>query len=352
MRSRQALSMLCMMFLALLVMASIAPNVQATATHTVNISGSMQVPYHQYVNINLTVESGVTVHFNLTANHATDVWYKPLNYDTVLIKDSFTTLYQGTFVANYTGLHQLRFWTGAWGMNPAYAVVNYSIYYSASNTGNTFDLVTVNGLAPYTSIIAQFPGTTAGTYYCVAGTQIDGFISTWTLPPEGQEVNWSATWTLYDGSDYRAGGVNANLLADGYSSTNVGMYMTVGYGSPTWHQRFTLTTAIGHTYYLNVDIIARNSTTGAYVAHLGTTLMITESTPFVSGASDWINGIIWVMIFFIPAWLLNWVMPRYGLLMGMTLMSMVLGFTQTGGVWVSFVAFITIGTMLVTMRSD
>ena len=301
--------------------------------------------------------NGVTIYFNVSSTHACEMYYKALNYNNELLYSNIYGGKSGSVTPNYTGLAQFRFrdegdfWTGT-PYNESGSIVTYDFYYASPDSGNTMSLVNTVQVIPFTSTLAYYNDTSQAIFYTDAGTSIDGFMSTWVLPDESQEVNWAASWSLYDGSSYQKGSSYANVTVDGYGSMSVGMYMTVGTVAPNWHEQLSLTTAIGHVYYVNVNIFAYNSTTGAYVDHLSFTLVIREAHASTANTSDWIMGIVWMLIIFIPPWLLNWIFPRYGLFIGLSLMMGVLAFTQPGGIWVSFVGFVTIGCMALTMRGD
>jgi hypothetical protein len=104
----------------------------------------------------------------------------------------------------------------------------------------------------------------------------------------------------------------------------------------------------GHKYYLVYDmrIADMNGTplpTTTFSGVVTTILVIT------SNQQSWINGLIWIMILFTPVWLLNWFFPRYGFLLGMAIMAIMLGITESGFYYVSIIILATIGLMSYTI---
>jgi hypothetical protein len=104
----------------------------------------------------------------------------------------------------------------------------------------------------------------------------------------------------------------------------------------------------GHKYYLVYDmrIADMNGTPLPTTTFSG---VVTTNLVITSNQQSWINGLIWIMILFTPVWLLNWFFPRYGFLLGMAIMAIMLGITESGFYYVSIIILATIGLMSYTI---
>lgn len=69
------------------------------------------------------------------------------------------------------------------------------------------------------------------------------------------------------------------------------------------------------------------------------------------GSTDtWLMGIIWCLIAFLPPILLNFVIPRYGVALGLFLSVLVLVFADGANLWLGFIGVLTIGLILYQSR--
>lgn len=107
----------------------------------------------------------------------------------------------------------------------------------------------------------------------------------------------------------------------------------------------------GHYYFVNMQFTAYDNVTGAVLAQYRLSVAVHE-VPATTPTNDWIGGIIWMTFFFTPVWILNFVLPRYGMVFGVILMSVVLTIAMPSFLWAAFMAILAAGTMAFTMRSD
>jgi hypothetical protein len=114
---------------------------------------------------------------------------------------------------------------------------------------------------------------------------------------------------------------------------------------------FNLTVQSGHYYFVNMQFTAYDNVTGAVLAQYRLSVAVHE-VPATTPTADWIGGIIWMTFFFTPVWILNFVLPRYGMVFGVILMSVVLTIAMPSFLWAAFMAILAAGTMAFTMRSD
>jgi hypothetical protein len=104
-----------------------------------------------------------------------------------------------------------------------------------------------------------------------------------------------------------------------------------------------LTTQAGHYYYFQVDAVMQNGT-GLVPTH-SFTGTVTASIPGNS-QTNWVKGIFWMLILFAPAWVVNWFFPRYGLVIGLCLMAVLISMANPSFIWV---AILTAGISALTV---
>lgn len=111
-----------------------------------------------------------------------------------------------------------------------------------------------------------------------------------------------------------------------------------------------MTTDSGHTYYFRLTIWDNKSTGASNAAYQ---YSLTVSEPYITPAPiKWVDGLIWILIMFLAPILINFVFPKYGLILGLILMSVVIGFAYANGAYLTVVTIVTCGAMLFTLRGD
>jgi hypothetical protein len=109
-------------------------------------------------------------------------------------------------------------------------------------------------------------------------------------------------------------------------------------------QVFTINPQPGHTYYYLFMVYILDPATLQTVGASEFPLVITDK-PVQSNQMGWIIGLIWIMILFTMPWLVNWFFPRYGFMLGMVMMAILLGITESGFLMVTLVIVITVAVM-------
>jgi hypothetical protein len=345
------------LFLALLLCSFVVPNASAVTTHSTNIVGTTPPGNHdQYRYINATVPNGATVTYSFGPNnYYYSVGYKDIWNTNLILKNDIRShtpgdhkYCNGTFVAN-NGTGMYRFWV--YNMDSITLPtpgVPYLISYTSPDSGSVVRLVNVQNSVPYVYDLNYANDTYYGHFYTSPGSSVDGIQASFFLPDLTGTVKWRSNVSYYDGASLLHTYAFPQVNSSGFCEMTIGTYADAG---PIWKAKVDVTTASNRIYYFNADFMAYNATTGTYVTGYHVTITIREQTP-ITAQVNWINGILWMMIMFLPAWLLNWVFPRYGLILGLALMSIVLGFTQSDAMWVSFLSFLVLGSMLFTMRGD
>lgn len=364
------------LLLSFMLIVLVPTNVSAVGTHSTTVTGTTPAGTSngQFIYVNCTVLAGETITYSFGPNnYYYQVWVRYPDGSMDLLKGDIRSTQAGTS-GSYTGIattHTAQNCGGS--LNASYTTqtgqyrfflrdldgwvyptpgVPYTITYTSPNSGSDARVMNVINSAPYSYTLADFNDTYHGLLEVGAGSSIDGLQVSYFLPDLAGTVVWRTNVSYYDGTTLlHTYQYPQSSNQSSYYQMTIGLYINAGAGSPDWKDHIDITTASAHIYYLNADFMAYDSSTGEYVNGYHVTITVREAiaTP---AQVNWIMGIIWMLIMFFPAWILNWVFPRYGLILGLALMSIVLGFTYPNAMWVSFLSFLVLGSMLFTMRSD
>jgi hypothetical protein len=355
--------LLSLVFLLSLCLIALPTDVSAVGTHSASIITTipaLPAGGWYYVNATIPENTAVTVTFHAVGNSMYTIGYKdPYNAQTIVKNDIRITGPAGigygtgggwanaSFITNATGglgwrffAHNIGWWTGG---SACYVTISYA----SLNSGQVCRLVNVQTTIPYLYELYYANDTYHGAYYVGAGSSLDGLQYSIFLPNLGG-VNWRSNVSYYDGTTLLHQYQYPQYTVSGYGQMTVGVYANP---AATWLTQSGVITASNHIYYFNVDVMGYNRSTGALAGQYHVTLTIREPAP-ITAQVNWVTGIMWIAIIFIPGWLIDFVFPRYGLMLGVLLMAIVLGFTQANAIWVSFISFLVVGSMLFTMRSD
>ena len=100
-----------------------------------------------------------------------------------------------------------------------------------------------------------------------------------------------------------------------------------------------ITTQAGHFYYIQIATKIANDTQPLPTQGFSGT--ITTSIP-ASVQQNWISGILWILILFTGPWIMNWFFPRYGFLVGMVLMAVLLSISTPSFIYVGLIIVMVI----------
>lgn len=210
----------------------------------------------------------------------------------------------------------------------------------------------VNHEMPTWVALANGTFSASGTFVTAAGTSFYGLQGDCVMYGAGEHI-WVAEWSIYDGTSkvgnwtHNYGVFDGNAAANNYG-VNIGGSLPHAW---TLASGAHVTTVAGHTYYLSMNMLGYDNGTGV-LSHTYQISIVVREAFAAPAAINWVNGIMWTLIVFTPAWLLNFVMPRFGLILGLGLMMGVVAITQPTGLWVAFMSFLTLGATVFTMRSD
>lgn len=132
-----------------------------------------------------------------------------------------------------------------------------------------------------------------------------------------------------------------------FANGNVTKALDESNGTGYTNEFINLNLEFGHTYYFVYDMRVTDMA-GVPLPTTTFTGVITTSSPMTNQQS-WINGLIWILILFTPVWIMNWFFPRYGFLLGMALMAILLGISNPGFYYVSIIILASIGLMSYTI---
>jgi len=211
-----------------------------------------------------------------------------------------------------------------------------------------------NGVTVNHTELYDTSGTLMGTYVTNYGL----YTSTTTIPPSlgatwnvtlvcdtNVSFEWqSSAYNARDGSWLYSTSVTTIYLSSGSYSFDIGADPT---NYPT-----------GYTLYvppgsdpvsIAVTINIRDNSTGAILASGYSSVAVTPPAGSTGATTDWIYGIIMVLVIFAPAWVLNMFIPRYGLILGLVVMAIAIGLSDPAFLWVTFVMVIGCGIMVYSM---
>jgi len=347
--SLPALLSLCLLF-------SLAPAAMATpTTHVITFSQEIIVPHGTHTPLyNFTVDAGTTVTWSASkvgGYDTGDIYLSWPGNSTVprVLQQGWSGTKTYSFTAPYAGDVRVFFYYGGLGGS---SHVQFTLSYTAP-----YEKL-ISSLGDYGSTFRQTNNVTATaeTLVVAAGGLIDCVDFTWFIHQTGVSY-WHGNWTLYDGASIlqqSARVVNVST-SGGYAQFYMGTYWhyTTDPNVASLAERVNQHTQAGHIYYLNGDAYGYDASNHV-VAYRHSTITIRESVP-APPAQDWIGGVIWIMIFFIPVWMFNYMLPKFGLVLGFGLMSVVFGLFVTsppGALWFALFAFLTTGSMALGMRGD
>lgn len=203
---------------------------------------------------------------------------------------------------------------------------------------------------PEPILIANY--TTSSTFVTAAGTHCYGLAGSVTVV-SSVNTTWTVFYGIYDGTSLMH---SNSLVIPNVTPGSLLVPIGVQYlGSPgNWvinaSTAHYFATAAGHTYYLTADAVGTDAN-GAVVGTYQISVVMREA--FAAPATiNWLDSVIWIFIIFTPAWLLNLVFPRYGVILGLGAMMGVVAITEPTGLWVAFLGIVVIGATAFTMRSD
>jgi hypothetical protein len=193
------------------------------------------------------------------------------------------------------------------------------------------------------------------------------------------------SWAMLNGTSWYNSHASTwmNTTMEPYNSASVGITSTTGNTIGLWHLSpefpwnvdgsYGLIGAPGITqginywdvtddYPWNVTNLMSNqltvmwttnrNTTANYVDYLGLTYTVTNyfaepayDLPLITAGVN-ITGLIWLLIIFLPAIVMNQVIPKLGFATGLILMLLVIGITQTGFLYVTVIGIVSVAVSL------
>jgi len=98
-----------------------------------------------------------------------------------------------------------------------------------------------------------------------------------------------------------------------------------------------------------IKITIYDNSTYAVLAYGFFQVSIEPTSTLSANQSNWIYGIILILVMFAPAWVLNMFIPRYGLIVGLAVMAIAIGLSDPTFLWVTFVMVIGCAVMVYSM---
>jgi hypothetical protein len=159
--------------------------------------------------------------------------------------------------------------------------------------------------------------------------------------------DYNATHPKCELTIYQDGSAPGDIIYQANGTANPSIFATTVEISFVWAD-VNQTLDTGHEYYL---LFETNGTLSG-VPYIEQTTLTFREHPADPAAVNWMMGIIYMLLLFAPAWILNWFLPKLGLMIGLMLMSIILFLGDSDFIMVTAITVMAIGGMFYSMRGD
>jgi hypothetical protein len=193
------------------------------------------------------------------------------------------------------------------------------------------EILSANGTHGVNALVT-WPGNTNGVLSSPDGTSIQDLYC--TFYPETTNARMSLDLKIWANNSLSYQHTFFPVITNGTTNT------AYAFSTMNLTSHIGITTNAGVPYYILLTMNMTNNT-GMPIPSAqfsGSISSSANNTP----QQNWIASIIWILLLFTVPWLMNWFIPRYGMMIGLILMAIVLGMSNSSFLVVSMLIIFTV----------